>query len=106
MSAVHDGRFQRNAPIDHVEQSLHQVGQVGHLSALIREDGAMHGGQLGQALKGILRHVWVLSDLPVHLQDRDKYTTTHYTGVNRSYFQKHNKRRKPDTRSSIFWTQE
>lgn len=45
------------------------MGQVGDLGALIGEDGPVHGGQLGQALQGVLGHVRVLTNLPVYLQD-------------------------------------
>ncbi|TNN73609.1 hypothetical protein EYF80_016204 [Liparis tanakae] len=48
--------------------TLHQVGQVGHLGALIGEDGPVRGGQRGPALQGVLGHVPVLRGLPVHLQ--------------------------------------
>lgn len=55
-------------PVDHAEQTLHQVRQVRHLGALIGEDGPVHGGELGQALQGVLSHVRVLPNLPVYLQ--------------------------------------
>lgn len=61
---------QWHLPIDHAQQALHQVSQVGHLCALVREDGAVHGGQLGQTLQRVLGHVRVLPDLPVYLQQR------------------------------------
>lgn len=65
-------------PIDHAEQALHQVRQVRHAGALVREDGAVHGGQLGQALQWVLGHVRVLPNLPVHLKDKRN------TGSNKS----------------------
>lgn len=61
-----------HSPVDHAEQTLHQVSQVRHPGTLVREDGPVHGGQLGQALQGVLGHVRVLPDLPVHLQDESK----------------------------------
>lgn len=48
------------------------MGQVGHLGTLIGEDGPVHGGQLGQALQGVLGHVGVLPNLPVYLQRQRK----------------------------------
>lgn len=62
--------YYSHSPIDHTEQPLHQVGQVRDLSVLIWEYRPVHGGQLGQALKGILGHVRVLSNLPVYLNKR------------------------------------
>lgn len=59
-------------PVDHTEQSFHQMGQVGYLSVLIWKDGPVHGGQLGQALKRVLCHVRIFSDLPVHLKERER----------------------------------
>lgn len=54
-------------PVDGAQEALDEVGQVVHLGALVGEDGAMQAGQLGEALQGVLGHVRVLPDFPVHL---------------------------------------
>lgn len=57
-------------PIDGAQQALDEVGEVVHLSALIREDRPVQGRQLCKALQRVLGHVRILSDLSMYLLER------------------------------------
>ena len=74
MYVIPDGFQPQCLPVDHAEQPFHQVRQVGHLGALVRENRPVHGGQLGQALQRVLGHVRILPDLPVHLEGPEGYS--------------------------------